>query len=85
MKLPGFCYQKAFWIVVPMLIVAFSSGVAAINAELNLLDERIRHNEVQIAQNNVPELKEIIKGMDQKIDSIIINQARLETKIEDLK
>ena len=85
MNLPSFCYQRAFWIVVPLLIISTGSGIAAINAELNSLDERIRHNEVEIAENNVPELKDIVKGIDQKIDSILINQARLESKIESSK
>lgn len=34
MKLPSCFYQKAFWVVIPFLIVAMGSGVAAINAQI---------------------------------------------------
>ena len=78
-------YQKAFWIVIPILITASASGIAAIDAEINNLDERLRANEIQVAENNVPELKEVVQGIDQKVDEIILSQARIETKLDGLK
>jgi hypothetical protein len=84
MKLPGFCYQKAFWIIVPLLVIATSSGIAAINAEINGIDDRLRAAEVTIANDDVPELKSVVKGIDEKVDAMLISQARLEGKIEQL-
>lgn len=78
-------YQKAFWVIVPILIASFGSGIAAIDAEINGLDERIRNTELQVAENNVPELKNTINGIDKKVDNILISQARIEQKLDDLK
>lgn len=58
--LPKFCYSKAFWILIGILVPSVLSSVSAIYAQLEAMDERIRANEVMIATNNVPQLKEYI-------------------------
>lgn len=44
MKKPDFCYSKAFWIVVPALIVIFSGMLGYLNEKIDangsLLDQR---------------------------------------------
>ena len=86
--LPKFCYSKAFWILVPILITSAFSGFAAINAQLETLDDRIRANEVTIAENNVPELKQYIAkefdGLNGKVDrnsEILLDNYKLLCKI----
>lgn len=74
MKLPQFCYEKAFWLILPILIISTASGISAINAQLESLDTRIRENEIELANNDVPTLKAQIKDgfdkMDHKLDTI---------------
>lgn len=82
MKLPECVYQKAFWIVVPMLVVAFSSGIAAIDGEINGIDDRLRTAEIKMANNDVPALKSKLNDIDEKIDALLINQARIETFVK---
>jgi len=65
MKLPTFCYQKAFWIMFSILIASSASAIAATNAQIASIDDRVRENEKQLAQNDVPAVKAQIKeGFD---------------------
>jgi SUMO ligase MMS21 Smc5/6 complex component len=84
MRFPDCFYQKAFWIIIPIIFASIGSGVIAINNQIAALDERVTSNQVTIARNNVPELKETVNAIDEKVDAILINQARLEGKIERL-
>lgn len=81
-KLPNCVYQKAFWIVIPILITATASGIAAIDAEINGLDDRLRDTEQQVAENNVPEIKDHLEDIDEKLYEIVKSQARIEAKLE---
>ncbi len=81
MKAPACFYTKAFWIVIPLLIVSMGSGIAAIDAQVNGLDARIRNAEITIANNDVPHVKLQLDAIDQKVDKILINQAKMEILI----
>lgn len=84
MRLPKFCYEKAFWVIVPILIVSIGSGIAAINAQIEYLDNRVTQNQVEIALNNVPELKTTIDkrfdNIEQKLDSIEFGQSEIKAQ-----
>jgi len=83
MKVPLCLYQKAFWFTIPLLIALVSLIYGTIEASIAQLEVKVDKNIVQIAQNNVPTLKEDLKTIDTKIDTLLINQARLEQKIDD--
>ena len=90
MKWPDCFYQKAFWIITPILIASVTSAFAAIDAQLNTFDDRIRNNEVTIAENNVPELKQYISkrldGLDNKVDrnsDLLVENYRILCKISE--
>jgi len=80
MKLPSFCYQKAFWVLVPIIIVSMSSGVAAVMGQISSMDIRLNHVESEVDMNNVPELKLTINNRFDKIDEnlYIIQKQNLE-------
>ena len=63
-----------------VLLVSSGSAIAATNAQVSSLDERIRSTEVKIADNNVPELKHTISERFDKIDQnlFIIQKQNLE-------
>jgi len=82
MQIPTCFYQKAFWIVIPILVAVISTAYAAADSKIATLDDRVRFNEVTIAQNNVPDLKVTIDDIDNKIDSILQSQSRIEGKLE---
>lgn len=75
MRLPDCFYQKAFWVVIPLLIVSFGSGVAAINAQITSLDSEIDRVTREVAQDNVPELK---KSIEKDFDIIHAQLGRIE-------
>ena len=90
MKWPDCFYQKAFWIIVPILIASVTSAFAAIDAQLNTFDDRIRNNEVTIAENNVPELKQFITkefdSLEGKVDrnsDLLVENYRVLCKISE--
>ena len=80
MKLPSFCYQKAFWLLVPIIIISNSSGIAAVMGQIGSLDTRLNDIEHQVDSNNVPELKETISKRFDRIDEnlFIIQKQNLE-------
>jgi len=80
MKLPSFCYQKAFWLLVPIIIISTSSGIAAVMGQIGSLDTRLNDIEHQVDSNNVPELKETISKRFDRIDEnlFIIQKQNLE-------
>lgn len=49
MKFPDCFYSKAFWIIIPILILSFSSGVVAINLNIDAIEERTTQNEIKLA------------------------------------
>lgn len=69
MKLPQCFYSKAFWILLPIIVASVGSAYGAIDAELNSLDERLRANEIQVAENNVPELKTLVNDGFQNVNT----------------
>ena len=80
MKIPSFCYQKAFWILVPIIIISISSGIAAVMGQMGSLDTRLNDIEHEVDSNNVPELKNTISKRFDKIDEnlFIIQKQNLE-------
>jgi len=69
MKLPSFCYQKAFWILLPIILISTGSSVAAVSNEIASLDERVRENSIQLAANDVPSLKANLEKRFDRIDT----------------
>lgn len=76
--LPNFCYSKAFWVLLPIMVASFSSVGGAIYAQVQTNVDDIQQLEITQATNNVPELKEYIDGrldkQDDKIDLILLQQ-----------
>ena len=82
LKMPLCFYQKAFWIVIPLLVVMVSSTFAVAQDQQAILSERVTDNSIQIAENNVPEVKKVVDGIDTKVDSILLSQARIEAQLQ---
>lgn len=80
MKIPSFCYQKAFWVVIPIIIVLLTSGIAEVVGHMDALDTRINVIEHEVDLNNVPELKNTISKRFDKIDEnlYVIQKQNLE-------
>ena len=80
MKIPSFCYRKAFWILVPIIIIPISSGIASVMGQIGTLDTRLNEIEHEVDTNNVPELKETISERFDRIDEnlYVIQKQNLE-------
>ena len=78
MNTPKCFASKAFWVLTPIIITSLTSAAFAIDAEFSAQEERLRQVEMQVAENNVPELKQYIKeefsDLDDKLDSYEKNQ-----------
>ena len=83
MKYPSCFYSKAFWILLPIIITAGGSAYAAIDAEINSLDERLRATENQVAENNVPDLKKHIDKRFDRLEEHSMENYRLLCKISE--
>ena len=83
-NLPDCLYQKAFWIVIPILFALVGTIFATVQDGQANNQERITAIEIQVAENNVPTLKEDLKIIDYKLDNLLINSARIEQKVNDL-
>lgn len=79
MKIPSFCYQKAFWLLFSILVVTSGSAIAATNAQIQAIDERVRSNEKELANNDVPQLKLLI---DKRLDNIDVNFEKINNKLD---
>ncbi len=82
MKLPNFCYEKAFWIVVSVLGTVLMSVTGVVWGMIQDNMEAIHQVELQVKEDNVPELKHTVKMINQKTDYILMSQARMETKLD---
>jgi len=81
MKLPAFCYQKAFWLLFSILAASSTSAIVATNAQIASIDDRVRENEKQIAQNDVPALKTQIKEGFMQTESKLDNIGKLQDEL----
>ena len=81
--LPQCFYQKAFWVLVPILIAATGGAAFAIEAELNGLEDKIDQNTITLAHNNVPELKQYISEKNGKLHEQLdrIEERQIDAKI----
>jgi len=84
MTLPDCLYQKAFWIVIPILFSLVTVIFTTIDTSIAQLEVKVLENQIQIAENNVPTLKQDLKNIDDKLDALLINSARIEQKINDI-
>ena len=70
--IPKFCYSKGFYILLGFIVTTSSTFVFGMQAQYSELDDRVRATEVQIAENNVPELKHYIANefyeLNEKVD-----------------
>lgn len=79
--MPQCFYQKAFWIVIPLLVALVGSTFAVAEAQRTALDERVTANAVEIAKNNVPEVKDELMLLNEKITNLQVSTARIEQKV----
>lgn len=62
-----------------ILIVTSGSAIAATNAQLQTMDERIRTNEKALANNDVPQLKLTI---DKRLDAVDVSFQKVNDKLD---
>ncbi len=87
MKIPKFCYQKAFWIMFSILIASSASAIAATNAQIASIDERLRDTENSIVENNTIRIQ-VQKGLsdiNRDLDDIKAGQTELSKNQDVLK
>jgi len=91
MDFPDCLYQKAFWVVIPVLVAligiiygSVETSIAEVGDNVKDLSLDVKNNSLQLAENNVPTLKHDLKVIDEKLDSLLINSARIEQKINHL-
>lgn len=81
MRLPEICYEKAFWVVISVFGTVIISVTGVVWGMIQDNVETIHEIELQVAENNVPELKSTVRGIDEKVDNLLISQARIEQKL----
>jgi len=59
--LPNVCYSKAFWVLLPIVLVSGGSVFGAIYAQVEANEDSIKKIENILAENNVPALKQFIE------------------------
>ena len=68
--------QKLVFILISIVVAGTSSGYATLMSDVSAIKDNVKHNEIQLAVNNIPELKEFISNEFYEQQQLIQSQNR---------
>ena len=68
--------QKLVFILISIVIAGTSSGYATLMSDVSAIKDNVKHNEIQLAVNNIPELKDFISNEFYEQQQLIQSQNR---------
>ena len=68
--------QKLVFILISIVVAGTSSGYATLMSDVSAIKDNVKHNEIQLAVNNIPELKDFISNEFYEQQQLIQSQNR---------